>query len=306
MADEPTGSLDSETGKEVLDTLKKLSEQKLVIIVSHDRDFAEEYADRIVEMKDGKIVSDRYTGRKEIATESERTYLDGDRKLIRSRLPLRHALRLGASGLKVKPVRLIFTVLLTMSAFVVFGAFSTLALYNERKITANTLKDENIEFLNYAKSYEYEEKLIYFDAETGELIIQDGTAVISRTEMTKEEYESLLKKYPGAIGTLNQSFVINGLELNNEFYTYYFAGIAFSEDNGASLHLLQGRMPEVEQRIAGYRFDKYFGHGLRMAERPDDDGGFRCYGDNSHCNPRIDLFQKTAREQYSRFVTVFG
>lgn len=57
-----------------------------------------------------------------------------------------------------------------MIAFVFFGAFSTLALYNERKITANTLKDENIEFLNYAKSYEYEEKLIYFDAETGELI----------------------------------------------------------------------------------------------------------------------------------------
>ncbi len=250
LADEPTGSLDSETGKEVLDTLKKLSEQKLVIIVSHDRDFAEEYADRIVEMKDGKIVSDRYTGRKEIATESERTYLDGDRKLIRSRLPLRHALRLGASGLKVKPVRLIFTVLLTMIAFVVFGAFSTLALYNERKITANTLKDENIEFLNYAKSYEYEEKLIYFDAETGEIKFQDGITMISSTEMTKEEYESLLKKYPGAIGTLNQSFVVNGLELNNEFYPYYFAGIAFSEDNGASLRLIQGRMPENASEAA--------------------------------------------------------
>lgn len=250
LADEPTGSLDSETGKEVLDTLKKLSEQKLVIIVSHDRDFAEEYADRIVEMKDGKIVSDRYTGRKEIATESERTYLDGERKLIRSRLPIRHALRLGASGLKVKPVRLIFTVLLTMIAFVVFGAFSTLALYNERKITANTLKDENIEFLNYAKSYEYEEKLIYFDAETGEIKFQDGITMISSTEMTKEEYESLLKKYPGAIGTINQSFAIEGLELNNEFYPYYFAGIVFSEDNGASLRLIQGRMPENASEAA--------------------------------------------------------
>ena len=87
-----------------------------------------------------------------------------------------------------------------MIAFVVFGAFSTLALYNERKITANTLKDENIEFLSYAKNYEYEEKILFTDAETGELIIQDGTAVISPTGMTKEEYASLLKKYPGAIG----------------------------------------------------------------------------------------------------------
>lgn len=37
MADEPTGALDSNTGRQVLDTLKKLSETKLVIVVSHDR-----------------------------------------------------------------------------------------------------------------------------------------------------------------------------------------------------------------------------------------------------------------------------
>ena len=58
MADEPTGALDSNTGKQVFDTLKKLSQTKLVIVVSHDREFAEIYADRIIEMKDGKVISD--------------------------------------------------------------------------------------------------------------------------------------------------------------------------------------------------------------------------------------------------------
>ena len=58
MADEPTGALDSSTGKQVFDTLKKLSRDKLVIVVSHDRDFAELYGDRIIELKDGKILSD--------------------------------------------------------------------------------------------------------------------------------------------------------------------------------------------------------------------------------------------------------
>ena len=58
MADEPTGALDSNTGKQIFDTLKQLSKNKLVIIVSHDRDFAERYADRIIEMKDGYIESD--------------------------------------------------------------------------------------------------------------------------------------------------------------------------------------------------------------------------------------------------------
>lgn len=58
MADEPTGALDSATGKQVFDTLKKLSETKLVIVVSHDREFAEQYADRIIELSDGQVISD--------------------------------------------------------------------------------------------------------------------------------------------------------------------------------------------------------------------------------------------------------
>ena len=58
LADEPTGALDSVTGRSVLDLLKRLSEDKLVIVVSHDRDFANKYADRIIELHDGKIISD--------------------------------------------------------------------------------------------------------------------------------------------------------------------------------------------------------------------------------------------------------
>lgn len=58
MADEPTGALDSVTGKEIVETLKKLSENRLVIIVSHDEQLARKYGDRIIELKDGRIVSD--------------------------------------------------------------------------------------------------------------------------------------------------------------------------------------------------------------------------------------------------------
>ena len=58
MADEPTGALDSNTGRQVFETLKKLSADKLVVIVSHDRDYAEQYADRIIELADGKVIRD--------------------------------------------------------------------------------------------------------------------------------------------------------------------------------------------------------------------------------------------------------
>lgn len=65
MADEPTGALDSNTGKQVFDTLKRLSKDKLVIVVSHDREFAEQYGDRVIEMKDGQVISDikKYTAK---------------------------------------------------------------------------------------------------------------------------------------------------------------------------------------------------------------------------------------------------
>ena len=58
LADEPTGALDSKTGLQIFDILKKLSEEKLVLVVSHDREFAEMYGDRVIELADGKIISD--------------------------------------------------------------------------------------------------------------------------------------------------------------------------------------------------------------------------------------------------------
>ena len=59
LADEPTGALDSHSGKEVMAILKQLNEQgHTVIIVTHDPLIAEQ-ADRIIEIKDGKIISDR-------------------------------------------------------------------------------------------------------------------------------------------------------------------------------------------------------------------------------------------------------
>lgn len=55
IADEPTGSLDNENGKEVMEILKNISQTKLVIVVTHNQDLAESYSDRILKIKDGKI-----------------------------------------------------------------------------------------------------------------------------------------------------------------------------------------------------------------------------------------------------------
>lgn len=58
IADEPTGNLDSENTIEVMNILKSISKDKLVIMVTHDRKCAEFYADRIIEIKDGVVEKD--------------------------------------------------------------------------------------------------------------------------------------------------------------------------------------------------------------------------------------------------------
>ncbi|MDY6429802.1 MAG: ABC transporter ATP-binding protein/permease [Bacilli bacterium] len=70
MADEPTGALDSETSIQIMDLLKEVAKDRLVIMVTHNPDLAEKYATRIITMKDGLITSDSnpYNGE----TEAER------------------------------------------------------------------------------------------------------------------------------------------------------------------------------------------------------------------------------------------
>ena len=58
LADEPTGALDSDTSRQIMELLKKVSKEKLVIMVTHNPELAEEYSTRIIKLKDGKIIDD--------------------------------------------------------------------------------------------------------------------------------------------------------------------------------------------------------------------------------------------------------
>ena len=221
MADEPTGALDSVTGKQVLETLKKLSKEKLVIIVSHDREFAETYADRIIELADGKVIDDvERTG--EVIEESSEglifedhtvtvpggyhlteedriainEYLEkgdglkiigkqkkqrigftktnqenikqagGTFRLIKSRLPFRFAFPMGASGLKHKKIRLVFTILLSCIAFGLFGLADTFASYDHIRTSTDSIMDSNIHYASVEKTIAIKHddgKIAYYD-----------------------------------------------------------------------------------------------------------------------------------------------
>ena len=58
LADEPTGALDTETSVQIMDILKEISRDKLIIMVTHNPELAEAYSNRIIRILDGKITSD--------------------------------------------------------------------------------------------------------------------------------------------------------------------------------------------------------------------------------------------------------
>ena len=75
LADEPTGALDSETSVQIMNLLKKISKDKLVIMVTHNPDLANEYSNRIISLKDGEVIDDTnpYNGKEIVEYKNKKT-----------------------------------------------------------------------------------------------------------------------------------------------------------------------------------------------------------------------------------------
>ena len=340
MADEPTGALDSATGKQVLEILKKLSETKLVIIVSHDQDFAEEYGNRIIELKDGKIISDKTkefvapktlnenvtvvnenvidikeagklseadfkeiykllkkqkgevlissgestvqaskkaarigeSNHSEVFADTQKVdlkeYNGSETKFIRSRMPFARALKMGASGLKTKPIRLTFTVLLSVVSMTLFGVASTLMLYRPSYSLSNALAncERTSEAIN--KSYNFKSRSVTIDNATGD-VVEEGSEWDSRTSTyfgkgeldelnakTNNKFAGVYNYYPGSsVGSGN--YRLRNVTMPVDSGDYYSAARSFSgmsdaspswlSENGFSIH---GKAPSKDNEIA--------------------------------------------------------
>lgn len=322
MADEPTGALDSKTGQQVFDTLKKLSQNKLVIVISHDRDFAEQYGDRIIELKDGKILSDqtrategdksknvRFYGTDTVCVSNGADLTDADLisiktfleksggsavistsrekiaqfkedrpeisvgtfenikeqpqskqyekpKMIRSHLPVRHAVKMGASGLKTKPVRLVFTVLLSVIAFILFGLASTLMLFDGHEVRVKTFTDSDINYISLGKKYRITEK---YEG-------QDPYSYFENTRFNDDDFNKIVKDYGNAIAGVRYSRSISNVSLSanaSMFYSSQIEGVVVADDK---LKLLAGRLPESTDEVAitDFLFDAFKSSGTKF------------------------------------------
>jgi putative ABC transport system permease protein len=105
LADEPTGALDSETSIQIMDILREISREKLVIMVTHNPDLAAAYATRIINLFDGKIVSDSQPAR----GEGEPAAPPSEGHARKSFMSLRTAMSLSLNNLLTKKGRTLLT-----------------------------------------------------------------------------------------------------------------------------------------------------------------------------------------------------
>ncbi|MFC6290394.1 ABC transporter ATP-binding protein/permease [Levilactobacillus angrenensis] len=134
LCDEPTGALDTETSDEIMQLIKELSAERLVIMVTHNPDLARQYADRIIEFADGKIQND---------SNPYNEHADAEQfQLKKTRMTFWTALKLSFNNIRTKKGRTALTAF--ASSIGIIGIAVVLALSNGfqtqiNKTQANTL-----------------------------------------------------------------------------------------------------------------------------------------------------------------------
>lgn len=148
LADEPTGNLDSETAEEIFKLLKQISKSKLVVIVSHDNDFAQRYGDRIISIKDGVILADNIKNQ----SVKDGSVNNLENKQTRS-LPVKSLIGLGIKNLAYKKGRSILTTVMLFLSVLVLLFSQMLISTSSEKILGRSLPQNNITqiFLNQDK-----------------------------------------------------------------------------------------------------------------------------------------------------------
>ncbi|MBP2058324.1 putative ABC transport system ATP-binding protein/putative ABC transport system permease protein [Lactobacillus colini] len=121
LCDEPTGALDTKTSVEIMKLIKELSKDKLVIMVTHNPELAQEYASRTVHFQDGKILSDsnKFTPDKDIKDSFN---------LIKTKMSYLNALKLSFTNIMTKKGRTFLTAF--ASSIGIIGIAIVLALSN--------------------------------------------------------------------------------------------------------------------------------------------------------------------------------
>ncbi len=264
LADEPTGNLDSENSREVFELLKETSRDRAVIVVTHDIESARAYADRIVEMKDGEIISDTFIGKAENKDTYNDVFENKDEKKKRfGALDIREHLLLGAASFKSSIRKSISAFSVITLCFLAAILFLSLYFTGAVSIYRNTAVEAGDKYMFVV----YEPKI--------DISLIEGDGTISSEERLAIENEIKGKK--AFMRIIEERFYITREKpVNTEYYDFAVDTVYVAEDNGflkdSGYTLLAGKMPAGRKEIAitKYQFDGLVDTGkFRLTEYED-------------------------------------
>lgn len=227
FADEPTGALDEQTGQSVFDLLKKFSKDKLVVVVSHDRESAEKYGDRIIEISDGKIIRD--SNAVELLQEEKES------EWKKPKLPIKTAMKIGCSNFRYHPIRLVATIFLSVIAFTFLGVSLNISSKSFQDIVFNSMRSNQIEYSAINKYY------------------KDSLVI----PIKETEKQSLEKKVGESVGVINATVDIP-LASGGEYFYYSMLPDGFAQISSDLINRFEfslvGRLPDADNEIGLTKF----------------------------------------------------
>ena len=134
LADEPTGALDSKTSVQIMELIKEISKEKLVIMVTHNPELARKYSDRIVSVKDGEIIEDT---KAYIEQEGNNGY-----ELKKTAMAFSSAIKSSFKNLLTKKFRSLMTVVASSIGIISIGLVLAISSGMDKYI--QTMQNENL------------------------------------------------------------------------------------------------------------------------------------------------------------------
>ena len=134
LADEPTGALDSKTSVQIMELIKEISKEKLVIMVTHNPELARKYSDRIVSVKDGEIIEDTNPY---FEQEENNGY-----KLKKTEMAFSSAIKSSFKNLLTKKFRSLMTVVASSIGIISIGLVLAISSGMDKYI--QTMQNENL------------------------------------------------------------------------------------------------------------------------------------------------------------------
>ena len=197
LADEPTGALDTKTSIQIMDLIKEIAEDKLVIMVTHNPEIANNYANRIIEFRDGENISDSNP-----VTEKEKD--ESSIKIKKTAMSFATALKLSFNNIKTKKGRTLITAF--ASSIGIIGIGLILSLSNGFKIEIDKFEKDTLSQapiiistqavnLSNETMQELEKSdLAKYPSDKKVFVQEDPQNLILHTNILTDEYVEYIKK----------------------------------------------------------------------------------------------------------------